>query len=84
VSRRYLHVNPTLCVGHRLCAEMLPELVTLDDFGYPIVPPDPVPPHLGRRARRTVGACPALALILDGTPGRGARREVRGPGTPSG
>jgi ferredoxin len=84
VSRNYLHVDPTLCVGHRLCAEMLPELVTLDDFGYPIISPDPVPRHLGRRVRRTVGACPALALTLDGSPGRRARRDMHGPATPSG
>ncbi len=84
MSRRYLHVNPTLCVGHRLCAEMLPELVTVDDFGYPIISPEPVPRHLGRLVRRTVGACPALALSLDGTPGRRARRDELRPGTTSG
>ncbi len=84
MSRRYLHVDPTLCVGHRLCAEMLPELITLDDFGYPIIPPDPLPRQLGSLVRRTVGACPALALTVDGTPGRRARRDEARPRTPSG
>ncbi|MDA8395908.1 MAG: ferredoxin [Candidatus Dormibacteraeota bacterium] len=84
MSRRYLHVDPTLCVGHRLCAEMLPELITLDDFGYPIISPDPWPRQLGSLVRRTVGACPALALAVDGTPGRRARRDEARPGTPSG
>ncbi len=84
MSRRYLHVDPTLCVGHRLCAEMLPELITLDDFGYPIISPDPLPRQLGSLVRRTVGACPALALAVDGTPGRRARRDGARPGTPSG
>ena len=84
MSRRYLHVDPTLCVGHRLCAEMLPELITLDDFGYPIISPDPLPRQLGSLVRRTVGACPALALTVDGTPGRRARRDAARPGTPSG
>ena len=84
MSGRYLHVDPTLCVGHRLCAEMLPELITLDDFGYPIISPDPVPRHLGRLARRTVGACPALALILDGNPSRRVRRHQPRPGASPG
>ncbi len=84
MSGRYLHVDPTLCVGHRLCAEMLPELITLDDFGYPIISADPVPRHLGRLARRTVGACPALALVMDGNPSRRARRDEPRPVPPSG
>ena len=46
------------------CAELLPELVTLDEWGYPIVDPGPVPVALDRDARRAVAACPALALKL--------------------
>jgi ferredoxin len=84
VSGRYLHVDPTICVGHRLCAEMLPELITLDDFGYPMISPDPVPRHLARLTRRTVGTCPALALILDGNPSRRARRDQLRPGASPG
>jgi ferredoxin len=30
-----LRVNPTACTGHRLCAELLPERVILDEWGYP-------------------------------------------------
>jgi ferredoxin len=75
VSQHYLHVDPTLCVGHRLCAEMLPEMIALDDFGYPMITADPVPRQLGRRARRTLAACPALALTIDGAPNRRARRD---------
>ena len=59
-----LRVNPIQCVGHGVCAELLPELVTLDEWGYPIVDPGPVPPALDRDARRAVAACPALALKL--------------------
>jgi ferredoxin len=59
-----LQVNPIQCVGHGVCAELLPELVTLDEWGYPIVDPGPVPPALDRDARRAVAACPALALKL--------------------
>ncbi len=59
-----LHVNPIQCSGHGACAELLPELVTLDEWGYPIIAPGPVPAELEREARRAVTTCPALALRL--------------------
>ncbi|HEX6492962.1 MAG TPA: ferredoxin [Candidatus Dormibacteraeota bacterium] len=59
-----LRVDRILCDGHGLCAELLPELVRLDDWGYPIVRPGPVPAHLEGHARRAVAACPLLALRL--------------------
>ena len=64
----YLVVNPVACDGHGLCAELLPELVTLDEWGYPIIAPRPVPPPLLRHARRAVGDCPTLALRLGAHP----------------
>ena len=59
-----LRVNPIDCVGHGLCAELLPELISLDEWGYPIVDGQPVPRSLERQARRAVTDCPALALQL--------------------
>jgi len=59
-----LRVNPIDCAGHGVCAELLPELISVDEWGYPIVDPRPVPPQLDREARRAVAACPALALKL--------------------
>jgi ferredoxin len=59
-----LRVNPTACTGHGLCAELAPELVTLDEWGYPMITDRPVPPALDRTARRAVTDCPALALAL--------------------
>jgi ferredoxin len=59
-----LRVNPIACTGHGLCAELAPELVTLDEWGYPIVTGRPVPHGLNRTARRAVANCPALALAL--------------------
>jgi len=59
-----LRVNPIQCSGHGVCAELLPELVTLDEWGYPIVDPAPVTTALARDARRDVAACPPLALKL--------------------
>lgn len=59
-----LRVNPIACEGHGACAELLPELITLDEWGYPIIDDRPVPPALERDARAAVAACPKLALKL--------------------
>ena len=61
----HIVVNPITCVGHGMCAELLPELIQLDDWGYPIVQPGPVPPELLKHARRAAAACPTLALLLE-------------------
>ena len=61
---KQLRVDPTACTGHGLCAELAPELVTLDEWGYPIVTDRLVPHGLDRTARRAVTDCPALALAL--------------------
>jgi ferredoxin len=65
---KQLRVNPIACTGHGLCAELLPELVTLDEWGYPVLAGQPVPPGLERRARSAVASCPALALRLSAAP----------------
>jgi len=52
------------CKGHGLCAELLPERITLDDWGYPIIDPRPIPPELEAHARLAADACPTLALLL--------------------
>jgi ferredoxin len=44
---------------------LLPELVALDGWGYPLLADQPVPANLLSRARRTVTDCPALALRLN-------------------
>ncbi|MFN8036169.1 MAG: ferredoxin [Acidimicrobiia bacterium] len=60
-----LRVDPIRCDGAGLCAELLPELIRLDDWGYPVVTPAAVPPELLDLARRAVRACPVLALRLE-------------------
>jgi ferredoxin len=60
-----LTVDPIACDGRGLCAEIAPELVTLDDWGYPIVPGQPVPSHWLTHAREAVRLCPKLALRLE-------------------
>ena len=41
-----LVVNPITCVGHGICADLFPERITLDDWGYPIIDPSDIPPSL--------------------------------------
>ena len=60
-----LRVDFIACAGRGLCAEALPELITLDDWGFPIVTGRAVPPRLLADARETVRLCPKLALRLD-------------------
>jgi len=59
-----LQIDRIRCDGHGLCAELLPELIKLDDWGYPIITAGSVPPGLIEHARRAVDACPVLALRL--------------------
>lgn len=73
---RTLTVNPIACQGHGACAELLPELIALDEWGYPLVAGDAIPKHLHRAARQAAAACPVLALKLRGVslPSSYARR----------
>lgn len=63
-----LRVNPIDCQGHGLCAELLPELISLDEWGYPLLAETEIPPALERAARRAVTDCPTLALGLSRAP----------------
>jgi ferredoxin len=60
-----LRVNPVTCEAHGVCAELFPERITMDPWGYPIIAPQPVPDELLGHARRAVAACPTLALLID-------------------
>ena len=68
-----LRVNPIACEAHGLCAELLPEWIELDDWGYPIIDDRPLPPDLLDHARRAVESCPTLALLLERVPVSGPR-----------
>ena len=59
-----LVLNPITCVAHGMCAELFPERISLDDWGYPIIDPTPIPAGLEEHARRAVAACPTLALAV--------------------
>jgi ferredoxin len=64
--QRHLRVNPTLCSGYGYCAEIVPELIGVDDWGYPIVSRQPIADdRLLSLARKAVATCPRLALVVE-------------------
>ena len=66
-----IRVDPIACDGHGLCAELFPERIRLDDWGYPIIDPAPIAGSLVGHARRAVSQCPKLALRLEQARTRG-------------
>jgi ferredoxin len=65
VSKEFaLAIDRIKCDGRGLCAELLPELIRLDDWGYPILAPGPLPEPLLPLAQRAVEDCPVLAIAL--------------------
>jgi ferredoxin len=59
-----LAIDRIRCDGYGMCAEMFPEGIELDDWGYPILRPGTIPGELLSIARQAVDVCPVLALRL--------------------
>lgn len=59
-----LSVDPIQCDGRGLCAELVPELVQLDEWGFPIISDAPVVGSIQTEVRRAIAMCPTLALRL--------------------
>jgi ferredoxin len=73
-----LRVDMLRCDAYGYCAELLPELVEPDEWGYPIITGE-VTPFLLDDAHRAVAACPRLAptsASLGGSAPPRARRDV--------
>jgi ferredoxin len=77
-----IELDPIACDGHGLCADLLPELIELDEWGYPMID-SRVPAGLAGHARRAVSACPALALKLSRVPREKDSREKDSRAAPS-
>jgi ferredoxin len=65
MREKALRLDPIACDGHGICAELFPERISLDDWGYPIVDPTPIGDDLLPHAQRAVSNCPVLALRLE-------------------
>ena len=63
-GRLQIFINPIACKGHGMCAELLPVLIELDEWGFPLIKKRDVPLSLIDHARRAERLCPTLALIL--------------------
>jgi ferredoxin len=63
--RLMLVVDATSCDAHGVCAELFPERITLDPWGYPIIDGSDIPAQLHEHAARAASACPRLALHLE-------------------
>lgn len=60
-----VRVNPIACEAHGMCAELLPERIVLDEWGYPIVDGAPVGSRMVEHAIRAARACPTFALLVE-------------------
>ena len=63
-----LVLNPILCGGRGLCHDAAPDLIGLDEWGYPLLPGGGLTAELTREQRRAAEdathACPLLALHI--------------------
>ncbi len=84
-SRQKIFVDWTLCRGHGLCADILPEVFQLGADGFPTVAQAQVPRYAEAKALRAVRRCPALALRIEDSapqakaPSRNSSGALPGP-----
>ncbi|MDQ1289793.1 MAG: ferredoxin [Actinomycetota bacterium] len=64
-----LRVDWPQCKAHGLCAEIAPEVIQLDEWGYPLFDPGTLSPEDLVLARKAIQVCPTLALRLVEPPG---------------
>jgi ferredoxin len=59
-----IRIDPVACEAYGYCAELLPEAISLDEWGYPIVDDQPLDPELMALAKRATRDCPKRAITL--------------------
>ena len=60
-----VRVNPIACEAHGMCAELLPERITLDEWGYPLSTSTPLHGAQVEHAQPRGTACPTFALLVE-------------------
>jgi ferredoxin len=60
-----LQIDWTRCEGRGLCAQVLPDAIGLDEWGYPLIRRARFASDDLIDARRAVAVCPTLALRLE-------------------
>lgn len=63
-----LRVDWIKCDGYGTCGDMLPEVIDLDEWRFPIIDRGPIPKDLLHDAQRATDCCPMKALILERIP----------------
>jgi ferredoxin len=80
MQRVRLAIDPIACDAYGYCAEILPECISLDEWGYPIVRDGPVPRELMALAKRAARDCPRRAITVHAVDDGQTRRRVTGGG----
>jgi ferredoxin len=57
-------IDPVACQAYGYCAELLPEAISLDEWGYPMVDDRVLPAALLALAKRAARDCPMRAITL--------------------
>jgi ferredoxin len=60
-----VRVDPVACEAYGYCAELLPERVTLDEWGYPVVDGTAVGADQVELATRSAAECPRRAFLVE-------------------
>jgi ferredoxin len=60
-----MRIDWVACDAHGMCAELFPEGIALDEWGYPVIDPNPIPRELEAHAKRAAASCPTFALALE-------------------
>jgi ferredoxin len=70
MSALRITIDPVACEAYGYCAELLPEAISLDEWGYPMVDDRPLPAELMALAKRAARDCPKRAIALRETKNR--------------
>lgn len=64
MSRVRITIDPVACDAYGYCAELLPEAITLDEWGYPMIDDRPLRGEFKALAKRAVRDCPTRAITM--------------------
>lgn len=65
MSEQTIEIDWTRCDGHGMCADLVPDRIALDEWGFPVIHTATVRRGELKDTRRAVAMCPALALRLE-------------------
>lgn len=60
-----VEIIPTRCTSQRKCFRLVPEWFREDEYGFPWVKANEVPPEFEEAVRKAAYACPTKAIVID-------------------